>query len=309
MKPTKGTRKIFALLGLGIILSGCGSDDPGPDPGVLSDWKVGDVFYDDNRWIQCIVGDMPLVISVPHGGSLRPDSVPDRDCAGITTVRDGNTVELAEAIREEMMAKYGKTPYIIFSHIARTKVDLNRDLPEATCNNESMERTWKDFHDFVDRSLEQSAKAYGKTLYIDLHGHGHTIQRLELGFGLNISELGRIYTGTGLQELGESSSMNNLLSAHSTYDIQELLIGDLAFGTLMAERGIPSVPSKQDPHPMVDEPYFNGGYNTRLYTSGTYPDIFGWQIETHRDARNSAGGRTLFAQAFCESYFDTFESL
>ncbi|RAV29648.1 N-formylglutamate amidohydrolase [Sinomicrobium soli] len=301
-----GIRRIYIIIFFGILgLYGCNNDDntTGPDEG-LPDWKLGDVFYDENEWIECIVGDMPLVISVPHGGDLKPEEVPDRVCDGITTVRDTGTMELAEAIRKEMQEKYGKTPYIIISHIARTKIDLNREIEEATCNNEEVIQTWHDFHDFVETSLQLSVKNHGKTLYIDLHSHGHTIQRLELGFGLTANRLGKVYTGHELQDIAEESSVNNLLKDNENYTVRDVLIGDKAFGTLMTDRGLPSVPSKQDPYPMTNETYFNGGFNTRLYTSVDFPDISGWQIETNTEARNSRERRAKFAGAFCESYFE-----
>ena len=308
IKATLGFRKILALLSLGALLWACGSQEDAPPEVALPEWKVGDVVYDDNQWLQVIVGDMPLVISVPHGGSLKPAEVPNRECAGITTVRDTYTIEMAEAIQQEMMERYGKTPYIIISNIARTKVDLNRALEEATCNNEEVRQTWHDFHSFVDHALELSVQEFGKTLYIDLHAHGHDIQRLELGYNLGAASLGKVYTGTDLEQLGAESSLGNLLN-NGAHDIQGLLLGDHAFGTLMADRGMPSVPSKQDPYPMANEPFFNGGFNTRQYTSPTYPEVAGWQIETNSNARNNSQRRSTFAKAFCESYFDYIHAL
>lgn len=302
-------RKSIALLGLGALLWACGSQDDAPPVEVLPGWKVGDVIYDDNQWLELIVGDMPLVISVPHGGSLKPDGVPDRDCAGITTVRDSYTIEMARAIQQEMMGQYGKTPFIIIANIARTKIDLNRELGEATCNNVEVKQTWEDFHTFVDRALELSVQEFGSTLYIDLHAHGHEIQRLELGYNLGAASLGKVYTGTDLEQLGSESSLGNLLNWDGGHDIQALLHGDHAFGTLMAERGIPCVPSLQDPYPMASEPFFNGGFNTRQYTSPAYPEVAGWQIETNRDARDTPQRRSTFAKAFCDSYFDYINAL
>lgn len=301
--------KTLALMGLGTLLWACAPDGDGPGAVGPLDWKVGDSVYDDNQWLELIVGDMPLVISVPHGGSLKPDNVPDRDCPGITTVRDTYTIEMAEAIRKEMRDRYGKTPYLIIGHIARTKIDLNRDLEEASCNHEAVRQTWYDFHDFVDRSLERSTREFGRTLYIDLHAHGHEIQRLELGYNLGIADLGKVYTGTDLERLGGESSLGNLLDGTGRHELRELLLGDHAFGTLMADRGLPSVPSKQDPHPMAGEPFFNGGHNTRLYTSPEYPEVVGWQIETNRDARDNVQKRSNFAKAFCESYFSYINAL
>src|SRR4051812_6813423 len=43
-------------------------------------------------------GNMPLIISIPHGGNDEPVSIPDRICPGITTAVDIKTIEMATAI-------------------------------------------------------------------------------------------------------------------------------------------------------------------------------------------------------------------
>lgn len=78
-------------------------------------------------------------------------------------------------------------------------------------------------------------------------------------------------------------------------------MGDGAFGTLMENEGVPSVPSKGDPFPYADESFFNGGYNTRYYTSEDYPHVFGWQIEcNNQGVRDTEANREKFAKAFAK---------
>src|SRR5690606_41235860 len=115
--------------------------------------------------------------------------------------------------------------------------------------------------------------------------------------------------GTALAAYVSGYSLVSLLPWKGEQDIRSLLLGDHAFGTLMADRGLPSVPSKQDPYPMAAEPFFNGGHNTRLYTAPDFPQVAGWQIETNRGARDNAQRRSTFAKAFCESYFDYIDAL
>ncbi len=43
----------------------------------------------------------------------------------------------------------------------------------------------------------------------------------------------------------------------------------------------PLSPGKQDTDPLQDQKYFDGGYNTKRYTSEAYPNVFGLQIETN----------------------------
>ena len=41
-----------------------------------------------------------------------------------------------------------------------------------------------------------------------------------------------------------------------------LLRGEESFGSLLHNKGLPSVPSLEDPYPLDNEAYFTGGFNT-----------------------------------------------
>lgn len=297
-------------MGLVIALSGCSKDDKdGTKNYNFSHWEPGTVITDAEGYTEVVIGDYPLVLSVPHGGDTAPDDILDRECDGVETVKDGGTVEMARAIQEEYKTVYGKTPSVLISHIARTKIDQNRDLEEALCDNVELTETWLFYHNYLDSLLQYSSQRFGKALFIDLHAHGHAIQRLELGHGLSIAELGYVYDGLEfpphipnyLGDLREKSTYHNLIKMEPALTLQKTLIGEHAFGTSMAERGFPSVPSKQDPFPKAGQQYFNGGFNTSFATSEEYPNVYGFQIESNSASRNSQERRKQFAKRLAES--------
>jgi hypothetical protein len=37
----------------------------------------GNTYYDSTGYVKYIAGNLPLIISAPHGGSLEPTSIPD----------------------------------------------------------------------------------------------------------------------------------------------------------------------------------------------------------------------------------------
>jgi hypothetical protein len=41
-------------------------------------------YFGRSNYIQYVAGDLPMIISAPHGGSLTPSEIPDRDCTGIS---------------------------------------------------------------------------------------------------------------------------------------------------------------------------------------------------------------------------------
>jgi len=259
--------------------------------------------FDISDMIKVSSGDIPLVISAPHGGTLTPNEIPNRSCSGITTVRDRNTTELADEIRYQMKQDFGVEPYIVLALIHRKKIDLNRDVDLATCGHTVGKEVWQEYHRKVEEAIQSAIEEYGGAIFIDLHGHGHEIQRLELGYLLNNEELRASYEGMGsTEDLVEESSLKNLINLIPDIDFQDVLTGEKAFGTIMENEGIPSVPSLQDPFPYPEEAYFNGGYNTRRYSSDDYPEVFGWQIEAHYNGvRNSDENRNAFAKAFSKA--------
>jgi len=291
----------FILLGLisisALFLNQCDeSNDQPPDTNPGPEFEVSDMMDISD-------GNMPLVISAPHGGTLTPSEIPDRSCQGITTVRDRNTTELANEIKHQLKEDFGVEPYVVAALINRKKIDLNRDQELATCGHSVAKEVWQEYHKNIEDAIESAINEFGGVIFIDLHGHGHDIQRLELGYLLSNEELRESYEGAGDEdELAEKSSFRNLLSVNSDVNLQDLMTGDQAFGTIMENEGIPSVPSLQDPFPYPNEAYFTGGYNTRRYTSEVYPEVFGWQIEAnYEDVRDSDVNRNEFAKAFSKA--------
>ena len=273
-------------------------------------WEIGKSYTDDKNWTTFIVGDLPLIISVPHGGTTISNDVPLRNCKGAVTVTDSKTIELVQEIEKAFLAKYKARPYIIISNISRKNVDQNRDIEEGTCGNKIMEKPWNQFHDYIDTAIVLATKKFGKVIYIDLHGHGHTKQRLELGYNLSADELRNLESNPkNNDKVASKSSVANLIASNKTENINRLLIGDNAFGTLITIEGFDAVPSKQDVAPLDGDKYFNGGYNTRRYTSSNYPNVFGWQIESNFKGVRDDAGRPAFAKAFADvmnNYFKIF---
>lgn len=283
------------------------STDSDTDTEEEQEWQTGEVYQDENGWVEARVGNLPLVISAPHGGTLQPDEVPDRSCEGITTVRDRNTTELALQIEQALESEYNQRPYVVAAYISRKKIDLNRDIGESTCGNITMEEVWHQYHEYIETALSMAIEEFGYALLIDLHGHGHDKQRLELGYALTKSEIRDAHLDeSAANDLASESSLRNLFNINSEVNLQDLLTGEYAFGTLMEGGDIPSVPSLDDPYPLDGDPYFTGGYNTRRYASSDYPRVLGWQIEAnYQGLRESVEGREKFSETFAKA-IDTF---
>lgn len=248
-------------------------------------------------------GNMPLIISVPHGGTDNPTNIADRACPNITTVTDTKTIELANAIDSVCKADYGFQPYLVINYLRRTKLDQNREIVEATCTNPTAETFWKNYHTSIDTCIAKITNKYSQAIFIDLHGHGHTKQRLEIGYLISANALRNPST-----IVPSSTSYYNMLLQNPFLSSNQFLTTANAFGTLMANRNFPSVPSAQDIAPLITDEYFDGGYNTQTYTSSLYPKVYGWQIETNfTGVRDTEISRVNFAKAFLQSIMEFYK--
>jgi len=249
-------------------------------------------------------GHLPIVLSVAHGGTMAPASIPDRICDNAETVTDKNTIELAESISEGLFLLTGYRPYIIRCNLKRSKADCNRDLEEAACGNAEAETAWREFRGFIEQALSDAAKKFGDhVFYLDIHGHAHTIRRIELGYLLYGSELRMPDDSLDQARYINYSSIRDLVNNNqNNYTHSELLRGALAFGTFLADSGYPSVPSLQDPFPHAGESYFSGGYNIARHTSYQAGSrVNGVQMECYYTGiRDTKSNRDSFGLALAE---------
>jgi hypothetical protein len=247
----------------------------------------GVACFGRNNYIEYIPGDLPVVISVPHGGALVPATIPDRTVG--TTVTDSNTVDLGRAISAAFMARSGRAPHVVLVHLRRTKLDANRDVAEGAAGNADAIQAWTEYHAFIEQATGAVRQRTTTGLYIDLHGHGHAPQRLELGYLLSASTLDGTAAQLDAPSVAAASSLR-LLATTSPLPFSALLRGPTSLGGLL-EPTVASVPSPSIPSPGTDE-YFNGGYSTSRHSSS----LPGLQIESHfNGVRDSAASRSAFA--------------
>ncbi len=260
------------------------------------EFTPGTSYFDNTGYVEYIPGNTPLVISVPHGGYLEPESIPDRDCEAYTCTRDAYTQELGRSIGASYFEETGCYPHIIINLLHRKKFDANRDIDEAAGGNATVEQAWYAYHAFIDSAKMKVETQYGRGLFLDIHGHGHEVQRLELGYRIFSNELQMADDNLNNPSLVEKSSIRKLVEDNlQSLSHAELLRGSQSFGTLFDDALVPSVPSTADPYPGENESYFSGGYNTGRHGSSDGGNIDAIQIECHQDIRFDEDIRAAFA--------------
>lgn len=257
---------------------------------------AGTAYFGRNDYVEYIAGDLPLIISAPHGGTLTPTELPDRIGTSITTVRDTWTEELARTIGNVFQTRSGGRPHLIIMRLRRSKIDANREVVEAAQGHALAERAWAEWHLLIEAAKQQVIARHGTGFYMDVHGHGHEIPRLELGYLLSRTSLALSDAALDSPTYENQSSIRTLSEA-SPASFPELLRGARSLGALFEAEGFPAVPSPASPNAGTAA-YFDGGYNTARHASRAGGPISGVQLESHFvGVRDTQANRELFATA------------
>jgi len=244
-------------------------------------------------------GTLPIIISAPHGGDLKPDEIPVR--ANASTGSDMQTIALAEAINDGLERITGQRAHIVFCHLHRWRLECNRNKELGTEGNPFAEQAWTEFHGYIDAAKEAVTWGYGRGLYLDIHGLAASRDKIELGYLLTGSQYTR--SDGQLEHPGYQlrSSFRSLALA-SSLTLPELLRGPNSIGALLEAEGYPVVPSPSHPDPGYEDgslkPYFNGGYNTARHGSFYGGAISGVQLEhIWEGVRDTPANREAYGQA------------
>lgn len=258
----------------------------------------GQTYLDRDKFIEWQFGDLPIVLTAAHGGHLKPKHVRSRTDGVLGA--DVNTQELTRAIAAEFLRRTGRPPHLILALLHRSKLDANREIDEAAQGDPLAQKAWHHFHTGVRTSLQHATEAHGFAFIIDIHGHAHPTEWIELGYGIGTRDLNRPDASLDSAAVATTSTLNDLAAAKPTRSFAELLRGPRSLGALLVAHGYRSVPSPSDPGPKSAR-YFNGGYIVRAY-GRDMPRVDGVQIEAHfKGVRATPAEREAFARALVDA--------
>jgi N-formylglutamate amidohydrolase len=123
-------------------------------------------------------GNLPVILSAPHGGEKDVPEVPPRRGIGLPvgsegffTARDFGTEELAEGIAAEVEAKTGKKPYLVAAQFHRKYIDANRP-PEIAYEHPKAKAHYDAYRGTLAVYCKEVRKKYGRGLLLDVHSQG-----------------------------------------------------------------------------------------------------------------------------------------
>lgn len=261
---------------------------------LLPHYQTNQIYYSKDYLVEFHVGNMPLIITVPHGGYKFISTYPIRNqedfIFSIETNTDNNTLQLALELKQKIFQSTGKYPYIIISNIPRSQVEFNRHIHQKNnsksyaTNETPLADTWFDFYHFINLSIYLIEKTFTNHIILDLHGHGRDNNDYQM------------MTPSGLQtikgdfiHLGYLLSSNNLIQIFnkkitdikfSTYNLYsksklslyEYFYNNNSFGSFLHQHGLKTFPSNQFNYidtSISGQTYFTGGAITKIFASST----------------------------------------
>lgn len=228
-------------------------------------------------------GTLPIVLSAPHGGTLKIAGVDVRQGQGMATGpsgfftgRDGGTSELAVAVAQALEKQTGKKPYMVVSKAHRKYLDPNRPS-EIAYEDSDAAPVYQRYHGTLQRYCQEVLQKYRTGLLLDIHGQGSSSKTVYRGTG-NGKTVARLK-----ERFGES--------AHS---------GDQSFFGMLNRLGWQVYPYPADGK---EQSGFTGGYIVQTHGSHRPSGLDAIQLEfgsEYRDKENRSKTADVLTQAIIE---------
>lgn len=221
-------------------------------------------------------GELPILISAPHGGTLSIEGVQPREGKGMETGpkgfftgRDGGTQELAEEVVVAIGKKFGKKPYAVISATHRRFLDPNRP-PSIAYEDEDAKPVYDRYHQAMLRFATQIMNERKHGLLIDIHGQGTSRET--------------VFRGTNNGKTVERLKQRFGEQAH---------VGEQSLFGLLKKQGWKVYP---DPFDGREKAGFTGGYIVQTYGSHNAIGLDAVQLEFGAEYRTTGVRKKIAAQ-------------
>lgn len=186
---------------------------------VVATLPLSGVAADESDLVIIQNGDLPIIISAPHGGALDlPDAQPrkgegkEKGAAGFRTTRDVGTEELALLVVQAIDDRMDGSPWCVISRVHRRYVDFNRP-PEIGVEQAQARVVHDLYHQTLKEAVSSIRGRFQHGLLIDIHGQSASAKTVYRGTsnGLTVQGLTR---RAGLEALTGNKSLTGLLKTH-----------------------------------------------------------------------------------------------
>jgi N-formylglutamate amidohydrolase len=219
------------------------------------------------RYVDVQKGELPIVISAPHGGRMKLPGVDPRtgenlpdNASKFVVLQDYGTEELARAVAAAVERRFGKQPYLVVARAHRRYLDPNRAAREAY-EHELAGRIYRRYHEHLDKYCREVSNRFHGGILIDLHGQGLASDT--------------VFRGT---QNGRTVRLLRQRFGEPAHDGKDSLFG------LLGQQGWKVHPNPLDGR---EQPGYTGGYIVRTYGSSQSYATDAIQLEFGRSYREA----------------------
>jgi N-formylglutamate amidohydrolase len=230
-------------------------------------------------------GDLPILISAPHGGTKRTgvparvggiNPLTGREVNLFVTVWDDGTLELAQRVSDDIFGLLGKRPYFVAADFTRKEVDANRPAADAF-ENAAAAPIYNRYHNTLRDYVAEIRNRFGtNAILVDIHGQG--------------VDADTVYRGTS-----NKRNVNRLLQRSG----EAALTGENSILGVLGNKGYKIFPRNNEER-TPEKSIFAGGYIVRNYGSNNANGIDALQLENGWDLRRG-NGQVTFARDLAEA--------
>ena len=231
-------------------------------------------FSYSQSYVEVYNGNIPVILTCSHGGSIRTTKINNRDCELYECNSDLYTNDIGFKIRKYL----NDNCFLILNNLHRRELDPNREISVA-CNGANCEIYYDMFHYEVENVIQLFSNT--PILILDIHGQTHEHGFIELGYNISRDNYYRNINYI------PNSSVNNYYGK----TLEEIIRGKYSLGYYY-DKYYNVSPSPKNPIP--PNPYFNGGYITEKYSK--YKNVIVIQIEIPYSIRKSEKSREEFSK-------------
>lgn len=247
---------------------------------LVASLTIRQVQADDTDLLIIQQGNLPIIISAPHGGALDlPNAEPrkgdgkETGAAGFRTTRDTGTEELALLVVKAIDDRMEGTPWCVISRVHRKYVDFNRP-PEIGVEHQEARKLHDLYHQALKEAVSDIRGKFSQGLLIDIHGQSASAKTVYRGTANGLTVQG-LTKRAGLEALTGEKSLTGILKTHGWH-------------------------VHPDPFDGKEQEGYTGGYIVRSYGSHRADGIDSVQLELGSEYR-SKQNRERIAQELAEA--------
>lgn len=239
---------------------------------------------DDLVMIQ--TGQLPIIISAPHGGN---QSLPDVETrqqrdrptggSGFVVSRDLGTEELALEFAAALEKRLRARPHLVISRVHRKFIDFNRPA-DLAYDDPDARPLYEEYHRALQTACRAVQDRFQRGLLIDIHGQ--------------ILSADTVYRGTH-----DGKTMSLLRERFGA----EAFSGEMSLFGRLKSRGWRVHP---DPLDGTEQPGYRGGYIVKTYGSHQNTGVDAVQLE-FGDRYRSRANRAATVQVLTEAVADYYQ--